>query len=205
MPGLTFTRKDIRDYGSRHAYAQLMFCGAGNDYAAARCLSLNNLMVSGFPLFSQSIEKLLKAIIFLETDRRSLLKGPDRHRPFVLKQELQQVANYDLDRYDAVLQTLYGHFQQRYYDNDYKSKRMSSEELDGFDELWMHLFERIPFPVEVKYRLKFLAMLFEQEAMRGVPTYRHWVIYQNKAIASKLKQMEATYFAVKEHYINSKD
>jgi Asp-tRNA(Asn)/Glu-tRNA(Gln) amidotransferase A subunit family amidase len=57
---LTMTRQDIRDYGTRHAYAQLMLCGAGDDYAAARCLSFNLMMSSGFPLFCQSVEKLLK-------------------------------------------------------------------------------------------------------------------------------------------------
>src|SRR5713101_5927466 len=98
MATLSFTlsRADIRAYGSKHQYAQLMFVGAGDDYAAARCLSLNLLMSSGYPLFSQSVEKLLKAIIFLETGKRAALKGPDRHNPYALKQELQTIADYDL-------------------------------------------------------------------------------------------------------------
>jgi hypothetical protein len=36
---------------------------------------------------------------------------------------------------------------------------MNSSELDRFDQLWVHLFENIPFPLEVKYRLKFTCML----------------------------------------------
>jgi hypothetical protein len=201
-PVPTFTRKDIRDYGDQHRYAQMMFCGAGDDYAAARCLAFN-LMFSGFPLFSQSVEKFLKAIIFLETGQRSVLSGRDRHNPYALKQELQQTADYGLDKYDSILQKLYGHFQQRYFDNKDKSNGLGSNELDGFDELWMHLFERLSFPVEVKYRLQFPAMLFEQDILKYWPTYRHWVIYQNKAIAPKLDEMETTYLAVKKHYINS--
>lgn len=200
----TLTKKDLQDYGSKYGYAQNMFCGAGDDYAASRCLILNCLMNSGFPLFSQSVEKLLKAIIFLQTGARSALNRLDRHNPYALKQELRQVADYDLDKYDAILQTLYGHFQQRYFDNNDQSKHMSTDELDGFDELWMHLFERIPFPVEVKYRLLFPAVLFEKDAVRLMPLYRFWVINQNKAIAGKLQEMEATYFAVKEH-LYSKD
>ena len=73
----------------------MMFCGAGDDYAAARCLSFN-LMFSGFPLFSQSVEKFLKAIIFLETGQRSALRGLDRHNPYALKKELQETADYGL-------------------------------------------------------------------------------------------------------------
>ena len=182
-----------------------MFCGAGNDYAAARCLILNRLIASGFPLFSQSVEKLLKSIIFLQTGKKPNLKGLDRHNPYALKQELQQAADYDLDKYDAVLQTLYGHFQQRYFDNEDQSKHMSTGELDGLDELWMHLFERTPFPVEVKYRLMFPVILFEQNALAVMPTYRHWVLSQNKTIASKLLEMEVAYRAVEDHYLNSKD
>jgi hypothetical protein len=30
---------------------------------------------------------------------------------------------------------------------------MNSSELDRFDQLWVHLFENIPFPLELKCRL----------------------------------------------------
>jgi hypothetical protein len=203
IPMFTLTRKDIRDYGTQHSYAQMMFVGAGDDYVSARCLSFNLLMASGFPLFSQAIEKFLKAIIFLETGKRSTLVGIDRHNPYLLKQELQQGTDYDLNRYDDILNKLYGHFQHRYFDNKDKSNGMGTNELDGFDELWMHLYKRVPFPIEVKYRLKFPAMLFDKDITRQMPTYRHWVIFQNKAIAPMLNEMNKTYLAVKDHYINS--
>jgi hypothetical protein len=201
----TFTRKSLHDYGSKHAYAQMMFCSAGDDYAAARCLTLNHLMESGFPLFSQSVEKFLKAVIYLETGEKPTIKGRDRHNPYALKQELQRAADYGLDKYDAIFQKLYGHFQHRYFDNKDKSGGMGGDELVGFDELWMYLFERVPFPVEVKYRLRFPAMVFEPDVLKWLPNYRHWVIYENFAIASKLPEMEATYFAVKQHYLESKE
>src|ERR1041385_171817 len=195
----TFTKKDVMEYGSKHGYAQMMFVGAGDDYVAARCLCFNNLVWSGFPLFSQSVEKFLKAIIFLETKQRTTLKGPDKHNPYALKRELSRSADYDLDKYDAALKQLYGHFQHRYFDNINQSNGMNPQELEGFDELWMHLFEKISFPIEVKYRLLFLSMLFDEKALRLMPSYRHWAIYQNKAIARKLNEMEATYKAVKLH------
>jgi hypothetical protein len=201
----TFTRADIRAYGTKHQYAQMMFCGAGDDYAAARCLSLNLLMLSGFPLLSQSVEKLLKAIIFLETGAKSNLKGGDRHNPYALKEELQATVDYGLDRYDAALQKLFGHFQHRYFDNKNQSNGMNSLELDRFDELWVHLYEKIPFPLEVKYRLKFTCMLFDESAFRPGPaaSYRYWVVERNKALAGKLEQMADTYRAVLQHYVNS--
>jgi hypothetical protein len=202
IPNFTFTRKSIQNYGAQHVYAQVMFGDAGDDYAAARCLVFN-LMVSGFPLFCQSIEKFLKAIIFLETGQKPIAKGSDRHNPYALKEELQKTTDYGLDKYDAVLKKLYGNYQHRYYDNPDRSGGMGSDEVDGFDELWMYLFEKAPFPIEVKYRLSFPAMLFEERTLQHWPTYRHWVIFQNKAIAPKLAEMQEMYLAVREHYIKS--
>jgi hypothetical protein len=195
----TFTKKDVMEYGSKHSYAQMMFVGAGEDYVAARCLCFNNLVWSGFPLLSQSVEKTLKAIIFLETKQRTALKGADKHNPYALKQELSRTADYGLDKYDTALKQLYGHFQHRYFDNKNKSNAMTPQELGGFDELWMHLFEKIPFPIEVKYRLQFPAMLFDEKALRLIPSYRRWAVYENKAIAPKLNEMEVTYRAVELH------
>ena len=180
-----------------------MFVGAGDDYAAARCLSLNHLVETGFPLFCQSIEKMLKALIFLETGATPKVKGMDRHMPYALKEELQSSTDYGLDKYDDVLRRLFGHFQHRYHDNEDQSRIMGGRELEEFDELWMFLFELLSFPIEVKYRLKFVSMLFEENALTYMPTYRHWVTFQNKAMSPKLGEMELTYFLVREHYINS--
>jgi len=45
---------------------------------------------------------MLKAIIFLETGSKANLKEVDRHNPYALKQKLQAVADYGLDKYDAI-------------------------------------------------------------------------------------------------------
>jgi hypothetical protein len=199
------SRSGIRDYSSRHKYAQMMFVGAGDDYAASRCLNLNMLTSSGFPLFSQSVEKLLKAILFLETGSPTTLKSNrDKHNPLALKQELQGHADYGLDKYDDLLKRLYGHFQHRYFDNPNQSRSMNGEEIDEFDSLWVYLFDQLRFPTEVKYRLKVLAMLFDREVLQWMPHFRHWVIYRNKALEGRLPEMEETYLAVEHHYINSK-
>lgn len=202
IPPLTMSSQDIRDYGSQHAYAQLMFVGAGDDYAGARCLILNGLFESGFPLMSMSIEKLLKAAIFLESGAGPAAKGPDRHNPYVLKQELHMHADYGLDPFDGTLQALFSHYQRRYHDSTNQSTSMGGAELEGFDTLWLHLFERISFPPEVKYRLKFTAMLFDDHILGLMPTYRHWVTVQNRAFAATLSAMEATYKAVAAHHIH---
>jgi hypothetical protein len=191
MPSLSLTRTDIREYSQKHGYAQLMFCGAGDDYAAARCLTFNSLIDSGFPLFCQSIEKLLKALIYIETGSKPSAKGSDRHNPYALKEELKQkkATDYGLDAYDDILKKLFGHYQHRYHDNIAQSESMSGNEVDKIDELWVYMFEMLAFPIAVKFRLKFLAMMFEDNILRLMPSYRHWVTFQNKAIMPKISEM----------------
>ncbi len=198
MVSFTMSRADVVAYARANQYATMMFLSAGDDYAASRCLILNSLGM-GFGLFSQSIEKLLKACIFLETGSKTTLKWAKRHHPLELKQELQSKVDYGLDKYDALLQRLYGHFQRRYFDNANQSNGANSAELDQFDELWIYLVDRTPLPTEVKYRSKFVGMLFSENGSKYWPSYRHWVLLRNKAIANKLEQMEKTYFAVKKH------
>lgn len=197
----TMSAQDIRSYGQTHGYPQMMFGSSADDYVASRCLILNILFFSGFPLFSQSIEKILKAYIHLETGQPTKLRGMERHNPYLLKEELQQYKDYSLNQYDAILQKLYGHYQQRYHDNSDKSTGMGGNELDGFDELWMYLFEAIPFPIQMKYRLTFTHRMFESKVL--APQYFIWATTANKAMTPKLKEMEEMHFAVEKHYIES--
>jgi hypothetical protein len=198
MASLKMSRAEMDAYARANQYSTMMFMSAGDDYAASRCLILNVLWV-GFGLFSQSIEKLLKACIFLETDSKTALKGQKRHHPFELKQELQSKVDYGLDKYDPVLQTLYGHFQRRYFDNADQSSRASSADLDQFDELWIHLLDQIPLPTEVMYRSKFFSMLFSESGSKYWPSYRHWILIKNKAITNRMERMKETYLAVEKH------
>lgn len=199
MANFTLTRADVQTYASKNKYAAMMFVSAGDDYTAARCLILNELSY-GFTLFAQSIEKLLKAFIYLETGKPTLLHGRNKHNPFALKEELQSHKDYGLTKYDVLLTRLYGHFQQRYYDNPDKSQSMRSSELPEFDELWVYLLDRIPVPTEVKYRLKFLTELFDKQSLDFWPNYRLWTTRNNAALsASRLQEMAETYAAVKKH------
>jgi hypothetical protein len=197
-PTFKLTCQDLQAYASAHQYAQMMFVSAGDDYVAARCLILNELFY-GFTLFSQSIEKFLKAYIFLETGKPTTLKGRELHSPFKLKQELQTRKDYNLDRHDDLLHRLYGHFQQRYFDNANQSRSMRASELAEFDDLWVYLLDRVPFPIEVKYRLKFMANLFDERVVRFWPKYRFWATHENKALAPMLPNMNATYSAIEKH------
>lgn len=69
-----FDLASVNDYKNKKRYAFEMFESAAIDYVGSRCLILNEFS-PGFGLFSQSIEKLLKAIIYLETGET--IKGHD--------------------------------------------------------------------------------------------------------------------------------
>ena len=73
----TFTRKEIREFARKDQYAMLMFNHAGDDYVGARCLIVNGLLVAGFPLVAQSVEKFLKALIFFQQEAH----GPEGQGP----------------------------------------------------------------------------------------------------------------------------
>jgi len=192
------SKADVRAYASANKYATMMFHGASDDYVSSRCLILN-VLFTGFISYSYSIEKFLKAIIFLETGKQTTLRNQDKHNPYLLKQELHAKKDYGLNEYDDLLKKLFGHFQHRYFDNKYTGGLLGTDALDKMDALWIHLFETIPFPTEVKYRLIFPSHFFEENALKYFPHYRLWATRDNRALESKLGKMEDTYLKVKHH------
>lgn len=195
----TLTKEEVMAYGVKNGYAQMMFDGAANNYVSSRCLILNGFLLEGFPLYAQSIEKFLKAFIFLETGETTKLKNNDKHNPYLLKEELKIAKDYGFDQYDGLLRRLHGHFQQRYFDNKDKSKILASTELKEFDELWIYLLKLIPFPIEVKYRLAFFPEIFSETSVKFWPLYKVWATKENEFLSKELPQMEKEYFAIENH------
>lgn len=193
------SRKDVNDYAHKHQYAMMMFNDAGSDYIASRCLNHNLLFHSGFPLFSMSVEKLLKALIFLAKNSQTKLRGKDKHNVYELKKELSVTGDFDLDKFDELLSRIYGHWQQRYFDNPERGNGFDGSDVHRFDELWAHLFKKVNFPIEVLYRTAFVSNLFDETALKFYQSQRNWTLYQNDYFSSLEKEMEEVYNAVKNH------
>jgi hypothetical protein len=176
----------------------MMFMGAGHDYFSCRCCILNGLS-SGFRLASEAVEKLLKAFIFLQTGARPLLRGKDRHNPYLLKEELR-ASRPDpmLDSHDDQFHKLHDHFLSRYYDNPTTGKGASADELPLIDELFLHLVETLPMPDEVKYRCAFFADLCEENDRQYWRNY-HWALERNELLQRKMPSIERTYRQVRTH------
>jgi hypothetical protein len=196
---LSLNQTQVAEYCCKNGYAQMMFGSSADDYISSRCLISNNL-TTGFSLYAQAIEKFLKALIFLESGQEPQLARFNWHNPYKLKLQLQKHKDYGLDRFDELLQRLLGHFQTRYFDNADQSNKMSGDELDEFDGLWMHLFDLAPFPPEVKYRLWFPHIILDRRTVEYWPSFRHWATVNNKFLTTeKINQMEEIYLAVTQH------
>lgn len=195
---LKLSNKESLDYCAKNQYASMMFFNATDDYIAARCCILNGLF-SGFILACQSIEKILKSLIYLETGKATNLKRQDKHNPFKLKEELQKAKDYKLDKFDALLKRLFDYYQRRYYDNKTSGRgACCGPELDEIDKLWIYLVERMPIPDEVKCRSKFFTDLFD-EGLREWQCDYYWIIRSNKALVRKTEGMKTRYKQVINH------
>ena len=189
-------KKGVLEWGAQHKYANMRFFNANQDYVAARCCILNGLF-AGFTLASQAIEKLLKAIIYLETGE----KMKSRHNPYELKEKLKGIKDYNLDDFDLTLKKLYDHYLSRYHEDNPRihadrSSGASSEELDSIDELWFILVEKLPIPDEVKYRMAFFADLFEPNPywLNGV-----WLTKNNSSFNKRKTVLSEKYIKVRKH------
>jgi HEPN domain len=191
MSNLTMSNQEVTKYFSDHKYATLMIYGATADYTAARCCILNGLF-RGFMLASEAIEKLLKALIYLESGEE-MKSG---HNVFALKEKLKQSRDYGLDRYDDQLNKLYDHYQSRYHDNPVTGKGATSAEFPVIDNLWLELIEKLPVPDEVKYQTAFFSQLADPN-----PFWRndHWLRFENQALAPKFDSIKAKYLEIKRH------
>jgi len=184
------SRQEVSEYWSDKNYAGRMIFVATGDYIAARCCILNALF-PGFVLASQAIEKLLKALIYLDGGGET--KG---HNPFDLKEKLKGLKNYNLDKYDGTLKKLYDHYQSRYHDNKTTGQGASREELPELDALWLDLIEKLPVPDEAKYRIAFFNFLIDPN-----PYWRndYWLKSENKALAPKMDSIKAKYQEIDKH------
>lgn len=189
-------KKGVMEWGAQHTYANMRFFNANQDYVAARCCILNGLF-AGFTLASQAIEKLLKAIIYLETGEEM----KRWHDPYKLKEKLKEKKDYNLDNFDTTLKKLYDHYLSRYHEDNPRihsdgTSGASSEELKSIDELWFTLVEKLPMPDEVKYRMAFFADLFETHPywLNGV-----WLTKNNFAFDKRQITLLENYTKVYQH------
>ena len=186
---LSLSRDGIDKFNTENIYGMEMFMGAVSDYIAARCCLLNGLF-SGLYLGALSVEKVFKAILYIETNSKLKI-----HDLIGLKSELTKHKDYGLDRFDGYLKKLYSDYQARYHDNPDRSMSMNTKELDELDELWLYLVEMLPAPDEVKYNTAFFAFLFAAPGFG----YDFWLSKNNKALNMRFRGFAARYLEVFDH------
>ena len=189
---LKLNRQDVEDFCRKYQYSMHMIFDATYEYASARCCIINGFF-TGFILACQSIEKILKSIYYIETEK----KAGNLHDLYRLKEKLKKHRDYELEKYDSLFKELYKHYQSRYYDNPngIKNKMISQEKLDEIDELWLSLVEILPMPVEVKYRSLPYVLLCEPKH----EACRKWIMTYNNFLKNRIENIEKCYKEVLDH------
>lgn len=198
------------EWAAKNSYAGERLLESSEDYVAARCLILNGFPRCGFILGCQAVEKILKAIIFLETGERITKDTKDKkrkkgwkHEPFELKEKLTEKVDYGLEIYNDILISLGDCYKSRYFENSTSGKGANSRDLEKMDKLYIYLMEKIKIPDEAKYRGSFFTDLFESNKYWAHHPY--WLKIKNKALTKKkLEKMERKYKKILKHFYPSK-
>ncbi|MFN7160576.1 MAG: hypothetical protein ACK4NC_03125 [Candidatus Gracilibacteria bacterium] len=171
MPQLPELSKTAKDFHNEYAESMLFLFHADMDYLAARCLILNSLIEPGLEIACQAIEKIIKALLYLETKQKTTLKGNDKHNPAKLRNELESVQNrYKISTvHNDLLDRLFPHYQSRYHDNADASTTKSSYELYEIDSLYKELRGYLSIPQELLNRTYLSAL-----SPKYLSTLRHY-------------------------------
>ncbi len=190
MKKLRLSKEEMIDFTKKNKLARMMFSQAGEDYIAARCLMLEGLF-AGLVFGCQAIEKILKSILFIESD----IKKCGLHNPFELKEKIKEYSDYNLDKFDNFLKKLNIYYEDRYPDNDNPSLIKCSWELDQLDNLWFELINKLPIPDELKYRNPFFQHIFREDLGQS-----HLILMHNNALSRELASMKERYLEVEEYF-----
>lgn len=168
---------------------------AVQDYLAARCLLLNNIIPVGLIIAHEAVEKQLKAILTLEEVMMPKKCHDVSSLAGLLIEKNSTKYSFLKDQSDF-LTRLHLHYGWRYYDGDIskRSQNISPEDLDPLDELWIALYEGYTnfLPEEFRFRTYLLPYLFDK-GMLQVTNWDEWLLQNNKALEGKVETWREGY------------
>jgi hypothetical protein len=186
---------ELNQFCSEHHRATLILLTAAHDYAAARCLLLNNLF-GGLVFGAQTIEKLLKAYLLFGDPARNV-KAFGHSLPKLLGQADALFPQVQLSRYAPTAQKFGSHYASRYPDDPGGSKSMSTGDLIELDEFVVLLNENLPCPRNVRYRTGLYANITFSLGLGGtVSPWENWIKNRNQALSPLIPRINADHAAV---------
>jgi hypothetical protein len=178
--------------------ASLWIHKAFQDYAAGRCLLLNDLF-GGFILAQKSVEKMLKAYLHLAHPERKKFVG----REGLINSILPVTPSHDLVAHASLveqafpslnlqlttvhrwlLEELSYQFHQKYPDNESLAKSSTTEWLRAIDALMVQLSLRIPIDPETRWCMGIFSAAWPLVLTNQPdPPWWQWVRNENQSFA----------------------
>lgn len=188
-------RVELDQFCRTYQRATSLLLTAAHDYAAARCLLLNNLF-GGLVFGAQAIEKLLKAYILLRDPSRNV-KAFYHSLVKLLEEAASLFPSVELSRYAPLARKFGGHYATRYPDDPAGSKSMTTADLFELDEFIVFLNENLPCPRNVKYRTGLYALITFSLGPGGTVTpWEYWIKDRNQTLSPLLPRINTDQTAV---------
>lgn len=186
---------ELDQFCRKYQRATSLLLTAAHDYAAARCLLLNNLF-GGLVFGAQAMEKLLKAYILFADPSRNV-KAFNHSLVKLLEEAGSLFPGVKLSRYVRLTQKFGGHYATRYPGDPAGSKSMTTADLLELDEFVIFLNENLPCPRNVKYRTGLYALITFSLGPGGtVAPWEYWIKDRNQTLSPLLPRINADQTAV---------
>lgn len=179
----------------------LMLRGYGaDDYLACRGCFLIGLLLQGFVLSEQALEKELKSTLLLLSPQEDLMKYKD-HRLEKVINRIQDIKDYNLNSFLPLatkISDAYGLF--RYPNNKIhsivKEWSCNSSEINHIDEFYFFCNDINPMPLEFKFRNGIYPRIFEKKS-----EIKSWLFDKNIALSKRHSELQLINKEVEKLYI----
>ncbi len=158
-------KDEIKAYQHRVAKITRTRFLAAQDYVAARCCLLNGIILPGYILAAQAVEKELKSIIMLVKPESHQLKKY-RHDLVRIIDDLNEIYNINLLIYKSFVETLSLVYKSRRYADDKAENSvqyLSNDILADLDNMFLTFAEFNFLRYNLKYHNGVLAIMLSEK------------------------------------------
>ncbi|MDD7793729.1 hypothetical protein [Clostridium sp. 'White wine YQ'] len=189
---------ELKNYSDKNKYLLSTIPKATEDYISARCLIINGILNNGLILVKESIDKYLKAYIWINDE-----KFDPRGKSFSLEELVERAKKnrLDLSIYNGLIRKISEFYKLRYTDNLFKLQEYKPEDLYEIDSLIIYLNNSLNLPHEIKFRILGIEHYISFDLANSIDTpknqYLKWLEENNKPVKGLIKKLEPEYIAFK--------
>ena len=184
--------KELIKFNQAHGAAMMT---PTNDYVACRCCLLNGVLLPGFRLAAEAIEKYLKAFI-LYCDPTFDVEAYNHRIRKIAAEANRFEPHFNTRLFRRVFKRLETHYRRRYPDARNLPHQASGAELVEIDELVLHICDCLPIPEELKFRIYGPFCFLCRSNASQVQPYAKWLEQKNLALKRRKANLLLRYNAV---------